>query len=69
MDHARELDPFVMLEDEILTHDGNEELWWKMALAEKTVNLFDKSTWESEDYELLVDIVHELIAIRAIQQQ
>ncbi len=56
-----------MLKDELIA--SKMDLWWKMGFAEKTVDLFEKLTWDGVDYGELVDLVHHRIAPHVINQQ
>lgn len=57
---------FEIIEDPVIKN--KIDLLQKMTLAEDTVDLFDDSTWDREDYEPLVDVTHKPIVIHAIYQ-
>ena len=59
--------PKDMLTDTLLT--DQKDLRWKFAFANNLVDLFDKLTWVTEDYEPLLGLVHEKIAPQAVHQQ
>ena len=60
-------DPHTILEDPLI--NDHKQLWWKMANADGTVDLFDEATWNGEKFEPLLDLVHQLIVIHALHQQ
>ena len=60
-------DPKDMLKDALLSVQW--DLWMQMAFAEEVVDLFDRSTWATHDYEPLLDLVHANIAPHALHQQ
>ena len=68
MEYLTELvDLKTMLEDLLVS--GEKILWMKTAFACQEVDVFDVSTWDGIDYELLVDLVHQIIVPHAVHQQ
>ena len=60
-------DPKEMLKDYLLC--AEKDLWWKMAVANQVVDLFDMSTWCGTDYEPLVDLIHNIVVPHPVHQQ
>ena len=67
MEYLTELeDPKDMLKDILLSVQW--DLWMQMAFAEDIVDLFDRSTLATNDYEPLLDLVLAKIAPHALHQ-
>lgn len=46
-----------------------KEQWFEMASAGDVVDIFDTSTWNSNNFEPLLDLVHNMIVPHVLPQQ
>ena len=47
----------------------HKDLLFKSLVAVETVDFFDEDTWDGENYEAILDLIHEYIVPHAFNQQ
>ena len=60
-------DPLEILKDPLIVE--LKDLWWQMASADTTVDLYNNSNWCDVNDDPLVIVIHHMIAIHSIHQQ